>query len=50
LERTGPLVVAAGFAGHAFTFGPALARVVAGMLADQATDPATSAALAVHAT
>lgn len=39
LERSGPLVVAAGFSGRAFTYGPALGRVVADLAAGTAAGP-----------
>ena len=39
LDRHGPLVVAAGFSGHGFKFGPAIGRVLAELADEPVDDP-----------
>jgi sarcosine oxidase len=39
IDRQGPIIVAAGFSGHGFKFGPALGELVARLSLDGATTP-----------
>ena len=40
IDRQGPIVVAAGFSGHGFKFGPALGELITRLVLDNATTPA----------
>jgi len=48
LDRRGPLVVAAGFSGHGFKFGPAIGRVLADLADEPLDDPVRASDPAFH--
>lgn len=48
LDRRGPLVVAAGFSGHGFKFGPAIGRVLADLADEPVDDPVRASDPAFH--
>ena len=48
LDRRGPLVVAAGFSGHGFKFGPAIGRVLADLADEPVDDPVRASEPAFH--
>jgi len=48
LDRRGPLVVAAGFSGHGFKFGPAIGRVLADLADEPTDDPVRASDPAFH--
>ena len=48
LERRGPLVVGAGFAGHGFKHAPAVGEVLADLVTDQTPVMATGATPGGH--
>ena len=39
IDRQGPIVVAAGFSGHGFKFGPALGELIVRLVLDAAATP-----------
>lgn len=43
LDRVGRVVVAAGFSGHGFKFGPAIGRVLADLAGEESDGPAGGA-------